>query len=187
MRQSPSRKYALALGRFQPLHNQHMEYLLAAAMHGEHLIVGVTNPSPIMPPPSLTAPHRSEREANPFNYFERFRMIRDSIKAEGLDSNRFSIVPTALGSKEFLDNLPDPQDIICCITINDAWGKEKQQMIEESGILTHVLWERMTDVDLVTGTMIRRRIRAGKPWASFVPDPAAAVVREVFRNGEVTG
>jgi nicotinamide mononucleotide adenylyltransferase len=177
-----SSKFALALGRFQPLHNQHMEYLLATAEQGGHLIVGITNPSRILPPPPVTAPHRSERVANPFSYFARFRMVRDALMNEGMGLNDFSIVPAILGSTGLLDTLPEPEDIICCITINDAWGKEKQRIIEESGIRVRVLWERGADAELITGTMIRSRMRVGEPWESFVPGPAAAVVREILRT-----
>ncbi|MGZ4357283.1 MAG: adenylyltransferase/cytidyltransferase family protein, partial [Gaiellaceae bacterium] len=33
-------------GRFQPLHNGHLEYLRGAAAQSEEVFVGITNPDP---------------------------------------------------------------------------------------------------------------------------------------------
>lgn len=173
-------KYALALGRFQPLHLQHLTYLLAAAERAEHLIVGITNPSRTLPPESPFAPHRSTHEANPFSYFDRHRMVRESLRDAEIADSQFTIVPAALGSPELLDTLPSPSDLICCITINDVWGKEKQRILEEAGLKVDILWERTNETDLITGTMIRQRIRDGRPWDAFVPAPAATILREIL-------
>jgi nicotinamide mononucleotide adenylyltransferase len=176
--------YALALGRFQPVHIQHLEYLLATGQRGKHLIVGITNPSRRAPIPSPTAPHRAEPEANPFSYFDRYRMIRATLLKEGMRANTFTIVPAVLGSPALLDTLPSPKHMVCYITINDAWGKEKCRIIEKAGIHVEVLWERTDPSGLITGTMIRNRIRAGARWDEFVPEPAASVLREILRDGE---
>jgi nicotinamide mononucleotide adenylyltransferase len=176
--------YALALGRFQPVHMQHLEYLLATAQRGKHLIVGITNPSRRAPIPSPTAPHRAEPEANPFSYFDRYRMIRATLLREGMRANTFTIVPAALGSPALLDTLPSPEHMVCYTTINDAWGKEKRRIVEEAGIRVEVLWERTDPCGLITGTMIRHRIRSGERWDAFVPEAAASVLREVLRDGQ---
>lgn len=173
-------KYALALGRFQPLHLQHLTYLLATAERADHLIVGITNPTRTLPPESPFAPHRTAPEANPFSYFDRYRMIRDTLVDADIPLSRFTIVPAALGSSELLDTLPPPTDLICCITINDIWGKEKQRMLEEAGIEVEVMWERIDDPELITGTMIRQRISDGQCWEALVPEPAGRIVREIL-------
>lgn len=39
-------RYGMIHGRFQPFHNGHLEYALAALSRCSHLIVGITNPDP---------------------------------------------------------------------------------------------------------------------------------------------
>jgi cytidyltransferase-like protein len=174
--------YALVLGRFQPIHLQHLEYLQAAARLGRHLIVGVTNPSPQNPIPSPTAPHRELQESNPFSYFDRQRMLRACLLAADMRDDDFTIVPAALGSPSLLETLPSVDEILCCITINDAWGKEKQRLLEEAGLQVKVLWERTNPMTLITGTMIRERIRAQGEWQEFVPPAATSIIREIWAD-----
>ncbi len=35
-----------ACGKFQPFHNDHLKYVLAAFEYGDHVVVGITNPDP---------------------------------------------------------------------------------------------------------------------------------------------
>ena len=71
--------YSLVIGRFQPLHNGHMEVLRKCAEESEHLIVGIG---------SAQSSHDPD---NPFTAGERYMMISESLKAEGI--TEFSIVP----------------------------------------------------------------------------------------------
>ena len=71
--------YSLVIGRFQPLHNGHMEVLRKCAEESDHLIVGIG---------SAQISHDPD---NPFTAGERYMMISESLKAEGI--TEFSIVP----------------------------------------------------------------------------------------------
>lgn len=46
-------------GRFQVLHNDHLKYILAGKAHFEHLVVGITNPHPMLSRENQAYPVRS--------------------------------------------------------------------------------------------------------------------------------
>ena len=77
-------------GRFQGLHLGHMEYLLAGAERCGHLIVGVTNSAPWEEAPAeLQGMARVKQSSNPFTFYERMVMLRDSLTEAGLPRESF--------------------------------------------------------------------------------------------------
>lgn len=80
-------------GRFQPLHLGHMEYLLAGKARCRFLYIGITNPDPHLTAISTADETRSTRSANPFTYYERLAIIRNSMIEAGVSSDEFEIVP----------------------------------------------------------------------------------------------
>ena len=75
-------------GRFQGLHLGHMEYLLAGAARCRHLLVGITNLSRTGTGGADSCP--SGRMDNPFTYYERMAMVRDSLMDAGLERGRLT-------------------------------------------------------------------------------------------------
>ena len=87
-------KLGIITGRFQGLHLGHMEYLLAGAERCGHLIVGVTNSAPWEEAPAeLQGMARVKQSSNPFTFYERMVMLRDSLTEAGLPRESFDIVP----------------------------------------------------------------------------------------------
>jgi nicotinamide-nucleotide adenylyltransferase len=78
-------------GRFQVLHNDHLNYLLAGKARCEHLVVGITNPDPILSREDRADPARSSLSANPLTYFERYQLIVAALDDEGIGSHNFSV------------------------------------------------------------------------------------------------
>ena len=70
----------IVLGRFQPLHLGHLEYLEAARRRCRRLFVGITNPDPGTRLPHSADPARSLPENNPFTYVERLLRRSGSIR-----------------------------------------------------------------------------------------------------------
>ena len=62
-------------GRFQPFHNEHLEYALAAKQECDFLWVGITQFDVSPDDANPLARHRQRPENNPFTYFERIMMI----------------------------------------------------------------------------------------------------------------
>ena len=63
-------------GRFQVLHNDHLKYIMAGKMRCNHLVVGITNPDPILSKEDSADLQRSLAINNPLTYFERYSMVR---------------------------------------------------------------------------------------------------------------
>lgn len=166
----------IALGRLQPLHTMHLQYLLAAAEQCEHLVVGITNPIRHNVFESVSDPPRSLPESNPFSYFERYLMVRDSLEEAGLARTAFDIVPAPLGSSDLLECLPSPKVATVFVTVYDAWGAERIELLTRLGYRVEVLWNRPASEKGITGTEVRRAMRGADDWRSSVPAAVARLI-----------
>ncbi|MBF0496859.1 MAG: nicotinate-nucleotide adenylyltransferase [Deltaproteobacteria bacterium] len=164
-------------GRFQILHNDHMKYLMAGQARCEHLVIGITNPDPIMTREDDSDPQRSTPLANPLTYFERYTMIRSVLIDSGLNETQFSIVP-------FPINLPElyqyyvPIEATFYLTIYDQWGIKKLSYFQGHGLKTEVLWQRPVAQKGITASSVRKMIASGGPWEDLVPPVAAALIKK---------
>lgn len=166
------------IGRFQPFHWGHYEYMVEAACLGPQLIVGITNPTPIRSRLSDFDPRRSTPEANPFSYDERRNMIRKTFERVG-PRMELEFAPCDLRSAADLRGSLGECDIVA-VTIYDRWGEERLLLLREAGYRVNVLWTRAEK--LVSGTEIRRRLAASAPWEHLVPSGTAEVIsRHVAR------
>jgi len=163
-------RYSLVLGRFQPLHLGHLEYLEAARKRGDHLVVGITNPDSNKLIADRADKNRSRPDSNPFSYFDRYQMITDSLCEDGGDGSEFMIVPAPINTPaEMTPFLPRPEVTVVCITIYDEWGDRKANIMTGLGYEVEVLWRRNVNDRLTSGTKIRHLMRTGGDWRSFVP------------------
>jgi nicotinamide mononucleotide adenylyltransferase len=164
-------------GRFQVLHNDHLQYLIAGKSRCRHLVVGITNPDPLLTREDPADPSRSEPGSNPLTYFERYTMVRAVLLVNGLNDDDFSVVP-------FPVNLPDlyayyvPLDATFYLTIYDEWGKRKMELFQSLGLATEILWSRPPKAKGLSAAEIRRRMAAGEPWEHLVPPGVAALMKK---------
>jgi len=87
-------------GRFQILHLDHMKYLLAGKALCRHLIVGITNPDPVLTKADPADPARSSAAANPLTYYERTVLLRSALVESGIPLSDFTIVPFPVNRPE---------------------------------------------------------------------------------------
>jgi nicotinamide mononucleotide adenylyltransferase len=171
--------YALGFihGRFQILHNDHLKYLLAGKALCQHLIIGITNPDPILTREDQADPTRSRSESNPLTYYERQVLVREALLGTGLDCQEFTIVP-------FPVNLPElyfcyvPKDAVFFVSIYDDWGRKKRDTFTSLGLNTHVLWEVTLDQKGLSGSDIRMAMVKNEPWEHLVPPPVARIIKQ---------
>jgi nicotinamide mononucleotide adenylyltransferase len=164
-------------GRFQPPHHDHLEYMLAAAIQSEHLIIGITQPESNDLTDCPEDPHRADPSANPLNYDERCDAITRMLLEAGLTSRQFSFVRFPIEVPDEL-HLAVGTDIVCFTTIRDEWNLVKVNRLRALGYVVRVLWDRR-DKPGIRGTEIRRKIQAGDDsWALEVPDAVARFLRE---------
>ncbi len=166
----------VAHGRFQLFHLDHLKYVLAAKERCRHLVVAITNPDPTLTRFDPADPHRSSPENNPLTYYERYRLIKEALLEEGLDSRDFSLVPLPINFPE-LYRYYVPLDATFFLTIYDEWGEKKLAMFTSLGLKTDILWRKPKSEKGLTATALRRMMGRGQPWEHLVPGAVARLVR----------
>ena len=164
-------------GRFQMLHNDHVQYLLAGKARCRHLIVGITNPEPGMTQAEDVDPQRSTPLANPFTYYERYRFVRSALVEAGVALSDFSIVPLPISEPSRYHNYV-PLDAVFFLSIYDDWGRRKKDYFESIGLKTFVLREVTPEEKGLSATDIRASILRGEPWRHLVPNSVATLVEQ---------
>lgn len=164
-------------GRFQVLHNDHLKYLLAGKERCRHLVVGITNPDPLLSRDDPADPNRNRPQANPLTYFERYTMVRMVLLGAGLPQGDFSVVP-------FPVNLPAlyryylPLDATFYLTIYDEWGRHKLEQFKAAGLKTEVLWTKDPEAKGISAEQVRRRMALEQEWAHLVPAETERLMKE---------
>jgi cytidyltransferase-like protein len=162
-------------GRFQPFHRGHLEYALVARERCKRLLVGVTNPDPTRVVPEVSNAHRHEARANPFTYFERALMVRDSLLGEGLKAREFAIVPFPIQEPESWRHYV-PEGAVHFVRVYSGWEEEKVRRLRAHGFTVEILDSGKEKA--VSGTEVRSRLSSGLPWEHLVPAAAIPIVQE---------
>lgn len=127
-------------GRFQPFHNGHLEYVMAALDRCEHLLIGITQFDRNIRDINSPA-HRLSISENPFSYWERTLLITSAMMALSVSPDRYSFVPFPIHEpsriREFV-----PDQVTMFTTIYDKWNKEKVARLRSEGFNVEVLWTR---------------------------------------------
>lgn len=165
--------YSLMIGRFQPLHNGHMDVIRKCAEESENLTIGIGS-----------AQYSHEYE-NPFTAGERYLMIDEVMKDEGIsnycivpieDLNRYSLWVAQVVS------MSPPFSIV--YTNNSL----TRRLFIESGyeVRDSPLYNR----EIYSGTSVRKKMIEGDEWRSLVPKKTAEIIDEidgVNRLREISG
>lgn len=157
---TPSR--VLFVGRFQPFHLGHL-HMVKSLLHefGEVVLI-------------LGSSQASHTSKNPFSLEERTRMIRESLHAEGVEAVR--IVPLRdLGDHAaWLSELRTLAPAFGAVATHDGVTRH---IFKEAGY--RVLDRPLLDREVLSGTEIRKRIRAGLDWEQLVPGAVRSIIREL--------
>ncbi|MDR2410889.1 MAG: viperin family antiviral radical SAM protein [Bacteroidales bacterium] len=181
-RGKPERFYPLGIihGRFQCLHYGHIEYLLSGFARCKHLVIGITHCYPTMTAESDRADeNRFKAESNPFSFYERMIMIRNSLLDENIDASQFDIVPFPIEKEEDIFYFA-PKEAVCFITIYDKWGNRKKEKLNKLGLHIEIMWEKDISMKPACATIIRNMIvNQNDAWLKMVP---AAVSKYILEN-----
>lgn len=160
-------------GRFQPFHDEHLEYVRWAAneMPGEKLIVGITNADSSHTEATDADPERHHPRNNPFTFYERHQMIRNTLADVELPC-QVSVVPFPINRPELWDAYA-PASAVHYVNVLEEWHEHKIDRLESHG--RTVRSKRGTRT--ISGTDIRRSMAAGEEWDDRVPDPVANCIR----------
>lgn len=169
---------ASAHGRFQPLHNGHMEYLLAAKEACQFLCVGITQyvRSHLIDVKGA-GEHRASIAANPLTYYERQAIIIDALTEAGLGREDFTVIPFPIEQPEVLAEFLPP-DVPVLTTICEPWNRVKVRRLQQAGYNVDILWER--ESKKVSGQRVRELIANRDPeYLSLVPTATAKMVESL--------
>lgn len=112
--------YGIVLGRFQPLHHGHVEYLDAAKKHCQRLFIGITNPDASTAMIDEADSKRSLSQNNPFSYIDRHLMIERSLLELGWAADSFCIMAAPITDpRRLAAYLPSPAQSQFFVTIYD--------------------------------------------------------------------
>lgn len=164
-------------GRFQPFHNDHLEYVLAAKKCCDFIVVGITSPDPLQSPIQEQDTNRGMAFSNPCTFFERACLVECALLEAGISHDKFIIVPFPIEHPERIQYYA-PKDAMYYITIYDTWGEEKLTRLKQLGLFTTVLWRRKDKG--ITATNVRNLIYEGKEWQDLVPK---AVFKKIMELG----
>ena len=160
--------YSLVVGRFQPLHQGHMDVIRKCASESEHLVIGIGSA-------------QSSHDPNdPFTAGERYLMINNSLEDEGI--RNYSIVPMedlnrySVWVAHVVSRAPPFKRVYT----NNPLTK---RLFEESGfeVRNSPLYNR----SIYSGTEIRRRIVQDEEWRSLVPKAVAEVIDDIDGVGRL--
>lgn len=155
-------------GRFQILHLDHMKYLLAGKALCRHLVVGITNPDPVLTRADPADPARTSAAANPLTYYERTILLRSALVEGGIPLSEFTIVPFPVNRPELYQYYV-PLDAVFFLSIYDDWGIRKKELFQKNGLVIHVLRQVPTEQKGLSATTIREAIVNDQPWEHWVP------------------
>ena len=160
-------------GRFQPLHNGHLEYLLGAAARSDEVFVGITNPDPSRIKEEPSDPLRHLPESNPFSYVERLLMVQEVADDEGI---RAHVIPFPVNEPELWPAYV-PRGVTQYVRLFSDWGGTKLERMRAAGYEVEILDEGTAKE--ISGADVREAMRADSEWESLVPRGVAHVIRSL--------
>ena len=166
-------------GRFQPFHGEHLEYALRAGERCRRLIVGVTNPDPTWVKHEASSGHRHAASSNPFTYIERALMVEGSLLDEGFGAQDFVVVPFPI-QEPGLCRFYIPEGAVHLVRVYSGWEEEKARRLRAQGFPVEVL-DRGREKG-ISGSEVRRLLRAGLEWEHLVPQASAQVIHDVLNR-----
>lgn len=168
--------YACVTGRFQPVHEQHLELVGMALARAGRVVVGVTNPDTGARRAEATSMHRHKSEANPFSFFERLTLLRAALRGKGWEE-RVMIVPFDLTRPACWPEYV-PLDALQVVRIFGEWEREKARQLREAG---YRVWEVSGDpTTKVHATHIRDVMTRGGDWTALVPAATVPLLRDML-------
>ena len=163
-------------GRFQPFHNGHLEYVLAAQKQCGFLWIGITKFDIDTTELSPLGRTREKPENNPLTYRQRITMIGAALAENGVRKDEFAFIPFPIERPTKLWQFL-PTSVPCFTTVYEEWNREKISVLESHGYQVIVLWER--NIKEISGGEIRNdMIAGGNRWRGVVPDATASYTAE---------
>ncbi|WNJ95372.1 adenylyltransferase/cytidyltransferase family protein [Vibrio ruber] len=168
-----------AHGRFQPLHNEHLFYLLTAMEQCEHLVIGITQPDIECLSSIHNNAKRTSPRSNPLTYHERVDMIKYVFESLEINSHRYSFKKFYIDEPDKLFSEGISKDWLFFTTIREEWNKDKIALLQSFNLKIKVLYEDYSS-DRITSTTIREKTMVGDPsWKELVPESCSVYLEKI--------
>ncbi len=155
---------ALFIGRFQPFHLGHLDALKQALAENDRVIIGIGSSE------------ENYVEENPFTAGERFEMIENTLKAEGIPCEKYIIIPVR--NIENFSLWASHVKLLC---------PPFQKLYSGSHIVKELFEKHAPDIEIidvkmnlnVNATEVRDKILAeDSSWEELVPKSVAEYLKE---------
>jgi len=167
-------------GRFQPVHEQHLELFGIALAECDRVVVAVTNPDTGARHAESTSVHRHTDAANPFTYFERVRLLETALRDRGLGA-RTTIVPFDLTRSELWTQYV-PLSARHYVRAYSDWERQKATWLEQAGYTVTVLDGDPSN--RLSASDIRAGMQAGA-WQRLVPVATVPLLEQILGRVQV--
>lgn len=174
-------RFGMVHGRFQPFHNEHLDYVLKGLARSDKLIIGITNPEPSEFILDKASEHRHLPESNPYTYFQRHEMIVQCIEDCKIDLKKITIIPFHLfNKKKWSYYLPRPDNVVQYVRVFSDWEEKKIELFKKYGFSVNVL-DRNAPKN-VEATQVRKKFNENGNWKELVP-PGTVRVIDLIQKG----
>lgn len=157
-----AKKQALFVGRFQPFHLGHLDVIKRALEEEDRLVI------------VIGSAEENHEHANPFTAGERFQMIEAALESEGVERDRYAIIP-----------IRDVENFILWTVHVDQYIPPVYKVYTGSPIVRH-LYEvygkyKIVDVKMVKGisaTAIRdKMLKNDSTWEQDVHPAVVSLIK----------
>jgi nicotinamide mononucleotide adenylyltransferase len=178
-------KYGYFHGRFQPFHNEHLDRIKMIADNHEMIIIGISNPLRIPPvfeeyddDESKKSLAEARKEANnPWTYWQRLLMIRNSLIHEKIDLNRVIFLPNLVRTGLPIEEMRLPKDQ--CVLYLCPSAKHNKTNLDNYIKKGWQVKEIDVSQKTISATMIRQMLRDNNPeWEKYVPMGTAEIIKQ---------
>jgi cytidyltransferase-like protein len=162
----------VVFGRFQPLHNGHVEYISAAFEICDRVVFGITNPFS----KCNDTIQRLSSKNNPFSYYQRLTMLNTYLKNIGIERERYEIVPFPIENPEEI-KYTIPPDAVLLLSICGWRNKGKKlSLIKKLGYRNITLFNKPLCEKIISGSKIRQSLMDIANLHKYVPPPVVELI-----------
>ena len=156
------RPVGLIIGRFQPFHKGHLEIIKKISSECGMVIIGIGSAQ------------YSHVPDNPFTSGERYSMIHQAIRDDGIDN---AVIVPIEDMNIYSLWVSKVRSLCPPFSVVYSNNKATIRLFKEAGYAVHSspLYNR----EEYSGTEVRRRMAEGGDWRSLVPPKVADVIDEI--------